>query len=65
MTLDTLSTIKKIKKKLLWTPKLDFNSGLEKTIEWYLQNLNWCKKILKKKKYKLQRLGIAKYYEKK
>ena len=56
---------KKIKKKLLWTPKLDFNSGLEKTIEWYLQNLNWCKKILKKKKYKLQRLGIAKYYEKK
>jgi dTDP-glucose 4,6-dehydratase len=51
---------KKIKKKLRWIPKVDFNIGLEETIVWYLQNLAWCKKILDKKKYKLQRLGIIK-----
>ena len=35
----------KIKKQLGWKPEVSFNSGLKKTVEWYLENLNWVKKI--------------------
>jgi dTDP-glucose 4,6-dehydratase len=30
----------KIKKELGWVPKHSFNSGINKTIDWYLNNLN-------------------------
>ena len=30
----------KIEKNLMWRPKEDFNSGLEKTIDWYLSNID-------------------------
>ena len=48
---------KKIKDKLKWKPKENFPSGLRKTIEWYLNNLNWCKQI-QKNNYNRERLGI-------
>ncbi|MDC3047159.1 dTDP-glucose 4,6-dehydratase [Prochlorococcus sp. AH-736-A21] len=35
-----------IKKDLNWTPKHNFESGLEKTIDWYLKNKDWLKKNL-------------------
>lgn len=35
----------KIKKELSWQPKTDFDTGLEKTVEWYLENENWLKSI--------------------
>lgn len=47
----------KIKKKLNWIPKHSFNAGLKKTIEWYLNNLNWCKSI-EDKNYQRERLGL-------
>ena len=31
----------KIKKKLGWSPKEDFDSGIKKTINWYLENEKW------------------------
>ncbi len=31
----------KIQKELGWTPSLSFEEGLEKTVEWYLQNEKW------------------------
>ena len=34
----------KVKKKFNWKPKESFRSGLLKTIEWYLNNLDWFKK---------------------
>ena len=34
-----------IKKDLNWAPKHNFEKGLEKTINWYLRNQNWFKKI--------------------
>ena len=33
----------KIKNELNWKPEFDFETGLEKTIEWYLSNKNWWK----------------------
>lgn len=35
----------KIKRELGWMPQEDFNSGIIKTINWYLNNKSWSKKI--------------------
>ena len=36
-----------INKKFNWYPKTDFQNGLKKTVQWYLDNLAWCEKTLK------------------
>lgn len=36
----------KIQSALGWEPKTDFDSGLRKTVEWYLQNRSWWECIL-------------------
>ncbi len=38
----------KIKKKLDWSPTEDFESGISKTIDWYLGNQSWVENIYKK-----------------
>ena len=38
----------KIQNELGWTPKESFESGLHKTIEWYLRNEVWWKPLFKK-----------------
>lgn len=35
----------KIKKELGWKPSLQFEEGLEKTVEWYLTNENWLEDV--------------------
>lgn len=35
----------KIENELDWTPKETFDSGLKKTVQWYLDNKNWWQKI--------------------
>ncbi len=35
----------KISSKLGWYPEETFKSGLTKTVNWYLRNLDWCKKL--------------------
>ena len=40
----------KIKLETGWKPKVKFNTGLKKTVEWYLSNYNWIKKIKNTKK---------------
>ena len=42
----------KIYNELNWTPEESFESGLYKTIEWYLSNMNWCNNV-KDGSYKL------------
>ena len=37
-----------IRNELSWNPKHNFETGLEDTINWYLKNLSWCEKIMKK-----------------
>lgn len=46
----------KIKDELGWEPTENFESGLRKTVEWYLQNRSWGERILDGS-YKLERLG--------
>ena len=38
----------KIKKKLKWKSKINFDKGLQQTIEWYLDNKKFLKNISKK-----------------
>lgn len=47
----------KIEKELEWVADETIESGLKKTIKWYLDNLDWCKSILDNN-YQRQRLGI-------
>ena len=49
----------KIKKELGWYPKESFESGIQKTILWYLSNQNWWKKI-QNQNYNQERLGLLK-----
>ena len=35
--------ITKIQDELWWSPKVTFNAGLERTVEWYLNNLDWVR----------------------
>ena len=46
----------KINKDLGWEPLDNFESGIQKTIEWYLNNMEWCDNILNGS-YQLKRLG--------
>lgn len=36
----------KIEKELGWTPSLQFEEGIEKTVEWYLNNTSWLESIV-------------------
>jgi len=35
----------KIKRELGWSQSVDFRSGLERTVDWYLSNLDWINRI--------------------
>ncbi|MGI6718657.1 MAG: dTDP-glucose 4,6-dehydratase [Bacteroidales bacterium] len=35
----------KIKNELGWTPSLQFEEGIEKTVDWYLNNQEWMKNV--------------------
>ena len=47
----------KINKDLGWVPKESFESGIQKTIEWYLSNNDWSDNI-QNGSYQLERLGV-------
>ncbi|GAA3910838.1 dTDP-glucose 4,6-dehydratase [Litoribacillus peritrichatus] len=46
----------KINKELGWRPEETFQSGIKKTIEWYLENLDWCRNV-QDGSYQRERLG--------
>ena len=46
----------KIKRDLGWIPKETFETGLRKTVQWYLNNDQWWKRVLSGE-YRLERLG--------
>lgn len=46
----------KIQRKLGWTPNETFKSGMKKTIQWYLENVEWVEEVTDKN-YGLERLG--------
>jgi dTDP-glucose 4,6-dehydratase len=48
----------KIKKELGWIPTETFESGIKKTIHWYLRNSEWCRRVCDGS-YRGERLGLA------
>lgn len=48
----------KIETELGWSQSLDLETGLEKTVDWYLDNLDWVKAVAKD--YTQERLGLGK-----
>jgi dTDP-glucose 4,6-dehydratase len=47
----------KIERELGWTPSESFESGLAKTVKWYLENESWWQAILRRG-YAAERLGL-------
>ena len=53
----------KISQKLNWIPEETFETGLRKTIEWYLANQDWCSNV-QNGSYQRERLGaLEKEYQ--
>jgi len=46
----------KIHRELGWLPEETFDTGLRKTVQWYLENSSWCKRVLSGA-YRLDRIG--------
>ena len=46
----------KIRNELGWVPNETFETGIRKTLQWYLDNLEWCNQVTNKN-YKRNRLG--------
>lgn len=49
----------KIQNELGWSPKETFETGIRKTVRWYLDNQDWWRDI-QDKKYQQERLGVIK-----
>ncbi|WP_373092873.1 GDP-mannose 4,6-dehydratase, partial [Zhongshania sp.] len=48
----------KIQRDLGWVPEETFESGIRKTVQWYLDNPQWWQRVLSGD-YKLDRIGEA------
>lgn len=48
----------KIQRELGWSPDETFETGIRKTVEWYLNNLDWCQRV-QDGSYQRERLGVT------
>ena len=48
----------KIRRELNWKPKYDYESGIRRTVRWYLEHLDWCRAV--QTTYQRERLGLKK-----
>ena len=48
----------KIGRELGWTPRETFETGLRKTVQWYLDNQTWCQRV-QDGSYQRERLGTG------
>jgi dTDP-glucose 4,6-dehydratase len=48
----------KVMRELGWKPKETFESGIQKTVAWYLENQGWCKRV-QDGSYRRERLGLG------
>ena len=47
----------KILREFGWKPEHDFQSGLRRTVQWYLENPRWVERV-QSGKYRRERLGL-------
>jgi dTDP-glucose 4,6-dehydratase len=50
--------ISKIRREIGWTPRESFESGMERTVRWYLENRRWCERV-QSGAYRGERLGLG------
>ncbi|WP_370231009.1 dTDP-glucose 4,6-dehydratase [Marinobacter nauticus] len=48
----------KIHRELGWVPEETFETGIRKTVQWYLDNLDWCQRV-QDGSYQRERLGAT------
>jgi dTDP-glucose 4,6-dehydratase len=48
----------KIQKELDWSPTETFDTGIRKTVDWYLENQSWCRSTMDDT-HRYERLGVA------
>ena len=48
----------KIRRELGWEPRETFETGLERTVRWYLENTTWVERVTSGK-YRRERLGLG------
>lgn len=48
----------KIARELEWMPQETFESGIKKTVKWYLENIEWCQRV-QDGSYQRERLGTS------
>ena len=48
----------KIEQELGWKPQETFESGIRKTVQWYLDNQQWCQRV-QDGSYQRERLGVT------
>ncbi|MCC6594072.1 MAG: GDP-mannose 4,6-dehydratase, partial [Xanthomonadales bacterium] len=48
----------KLKRETGWAPAQSFDSGIERTIDWYLAHQDWCARI-RDGSYRGERLGLV------
>ncbi|HPF72733.1 MAG: dTDP-glucose 4,6-dehydratase [Rhodanobacteraceae bacterium] len=48
----------KLKSELGWAPSVDFETGMARTVDWYLDNSEWVARVLDGS-YQMQRIGTA------
>jgi dTDP-glucose 4,6-dehydratase len=49
---------RKIQKELGWSPEETFETGIRKTVQWYLNNLDWCQRV-QDGSYQREWLGVG------
>ncbi|HWG10388.1 MAG TPA: dTDP-glucose 4,6-dehydratase [Rhodanobacteraceae bacterium] len=48
----------KLQRELGWKPSVDFETGIARTVDWYLDNQDWVRRVLDGS-YRMERLGAA------
>lgn len=47
----------KIQRELGWKPSVDFETGIARTVDWYLANQDWVRRVMDGS-YRMERLGL-------
>jgi len=48
----------KMERELGWVPEETFETGMQKTVQWYLNNQEWCNRV-QDGSYQRERLGVT------
>lgn len=48
----------KIRRELGWKPSVDFETGIARTVDWYLAHQDWVRRVLDGS-YRLERIGVT------